>query len=198
MFIIIGLGNPGKKYSHTWHNIGFQALSDFQKKNNFSAFRLSKKFQAEISENKIANKKIILAKPQTFMNESGKAAKALMKFYKIKPENLWVIHDDVDIPLGKIRISKGRGSAGHKGAESIINEIKTKDFIRLRIGIQPKSGKPENTEKFVLQRFNKKENRVMEKIIAKATDAIKSLAENGLEKTMNEYNPLTPFKKWKK
>ena len=189
MFIIIGLGNPGKKYSHTWHNIGFQALSDFQKKNNFPAFRLSKKFQAEISENKIANKKIILAKPQTFMNESGKAAKALMKFYKIKPENLWVIHDDVDIPLGKIRISKGRGSAGHKGVQSIISELKTKNFARIRMGISPKNGKPKNAEKFVLQKFAKEEKNILKEAVKKTAEAIEFTLKQNLEKAMNKYNP---------
>jgi PTH1 family peptidyl-tRNA hydrolase len=188
MILIVGLGNPGKKYSHTRHNIGFQILGDFREKNNFSAFRISKKFQAEISENKIANKKIVLAKPQTFMNESGKAVKALVNFYKTAPENLWIIHDDIDIPLGKIRISKGRTSAGHKGVQSTINELKTKNFTRIRIGISPKNGKPKNTERFVLQKFTKEEESALKGAVGKTTEAIEFALKNGLEKSMNEYN----------
>ncbi len=170
--IIIGLGNPGEKYNKTRHNIGFEIIDQFKEKNSFPDFKLSKKFHSLISE----DKKIILAKPQTFMNKSGQAVKALIGFYKTK--DLIIIHDDIDLLEGKIKVSKDRGSAGHKGIESIIKEI-GKNFIRLRIGIQPEKGKPKNPERFVLQRFNKK---------TKAVEALESLIENGLEKTMNKYN----------
>ena len=152
MFLIVGLGNPGEKYEKTWHNAGFLAIDVFLGKNSFPEFKLSKKFKAELSEGFLDKDKIILAKPQTFMNNSGQSVKLLIRNWKIKPDNLLVIHDDIDLPLGKIRVAKGRGSAGHKGVESIIKELKTKDFIRFRVGICPKTGKPKNVEKFVLQK----------------------------------------------
>jgi len=173
--IIIGLGNPGNKYLNTRHNIGFRVIDQFKEKNKFPEFKLSRKFHSLISK----DKKIILAKPQTFMNKSGQAIKALASFYKTK--DLIIIHDDIDLLEGKIKISKSRGSAGHKGIESIIKEI-GKDFIRIRIGIQPEKGKPENPERFVLQRFTKETD------IKKAVEAVESLISNGLEKTMNKYN----------
>ena len=117
MILIIGLGNPGKKYKMTRHNVGFRIVDEFAKKHSFSDFYFSKKTSAEISKGAVSDQEIILAKPQTFMNLSGKAVKLLINFYKITPPGLVVIHDDIDILLGKIRISKGRGAAGHKGVE---------------------------------------------------------------------------------
>lgn len=186
MIIIVGLGNPGKKYKNTRHNIGFQVVDEFAKKNNFPEFRLSKKFNALISENIFNNKKIIAAKPQTFMNQSGKAVKALINFYKTK--NLFVVHDDIDLPLGKIRIIKNREAAGHKGVESIIKEIGTKNFIRFRVGIQPKNLKPKNVEKFVLQKFSKEEGKIIKEVIKKTVGAIELTLKESLEKSMTKYN----------
>ncbi len=180
MIIIVGLGNPGKKYKNTRHNIGFQIVDEFAKENNFPELRLSKKFNSLVSESILNNEKIILAKPQTFMNQSGKAAKALTSFYKITPPgrvvitppgrvvDLVVAHDDIDLSLGKIKIVKNRGAAGHKGVESIIKELGTKDFVRFRIGIQPEKGKPKNVEKFVLQKFDKEEKEILKQIIQQA------------------------------
>jgi len=138
MILIAGLGNPGKKYQGTRHNIGFLVIDQLKTLNPEG---------------------VVLAKPQTFMNNSGKAVKSLLGDYKEKPENLIVVHDDIDLPLGKIKIAKDRGAAGHKGVESIIKELKTKNFTRLRIGIQPKSGKPRKSEIFVLQKFKKEEEK---------------------------------------
>lgn len=170
MIIIAGLGNPGEKYNNTRHNIGFRIIDEFAEKNNFPEFKLSKKFSSLISE----NKKIILAKPQTFMNESGKAVKSLISFYKLKTSDFIIIHDDIDLTLEKIRISKNRGSAGHKGVESIIKEIGNKNFIRFRIGIQPQKGKPSAVEKYVLQRFTKDEEKIIKGILKTANEEIKS------------------------
>jgi len=188
MIIIVGLGNPGKKYKNTRHNIGFQIVDKFAKENNFPEFRLSKKFNSLVSESILNNEKIILAKPQTFMNQSGKAAKALTSFYKItrpgrvvitrpgRVVDLVVAHDDIDLSLGKIKIVKNRGAAGHKGVESIIKELGTKDFIRFRIGIQPEKGKPKNVEKFVLQKFEKQEEELIKSVIQQAVSELKKLS----------------------
>lgn len=188
MILIVGLGNPGRKFQKTRHNLGFRVISQFARKNNFSDFKFSKKFNAEISKGKINSKKIVLAKPQTFMNESGKTIKILNTKYKIQDTNLWVAHDDLDIPLGQIKISKARGPAGHKGVESIIKEIKSKNFVRFRIGIQPKIGKPKDVENFVLQKFNKEEGKIAKGVIKKTVRAIEFALIEGLEKAMSEYN----------
>jgi len=173
MIIIIGLGNPGEKFKDTRHNIGFEVLDKIKEKNDFSDFTFSKKFNAQISKGILNQEKTILAKPQTFMNSSGKSAKALTQYYK--KAKLIIVHDDIDILLGKVKFSKDSGSAGHKGVESVINNLGTKDFMRLRIGIVPLKGKPKETEKFVLKKFTKKEKETIQKIIEEISETLKKL-----------------------
>ncbi|MFH1714158.1 MAG: aminoacyl-tRNA hydrolase [Candidatus Nealsonbacteria bacterium] len=187
MFLIIGLGNPGEKYKGTWHNIGFKALDVLAKRNGFADFRLSKKLGAEISGAFLLKEKVILAKPQTFMNNSGTPVKSLLKNWKIKPDNLIVIHDDIDIPVGKLRIVKNRGAAGHKGVESIVKTIKTKDFLRVRVGIQPKAGKPREPELFVLRKF-KIADATQKDIFQKIALLIETILEGKTERAMTEFN----------
>ncbi len=181
--IIIGLGNPGNKYKETYHNAGFLAIDEFKEKNEFPEFKLSEKYEALISE----KESIVLAKPQTFMNESGKSVKKLLK-NRGDLKDLIVVHDDIDLKAGEIKISKNRSSGGHKGVESIIREIGTEDFLRIRIGILPESGKPEAVEKFVLQNFKKEEKETLRQALQKTTEALSVLIKDGLEKAMNEYN----------
>jgi PTH1 family peptidyl-tRNA hydrolase len=195
MKIIVGLGNPGKKFEKTRHNLGFIVLNKFSRKNKFPKFKMEKEFLAEISEKKIGKEKIILVKPQTFMNSSGKSVKLLTRTFNLEPKNLFVIHDDLDIPFGKIKISFGRGSAGHKGVQSIIDELGAKDFVRFRIGIKPNSKcKMQNAklkfkiQNFVLEKFNKKEEKVLKEVIEMACQAIKMAIKEGIEKTMSEFN----------
>jgi peptidyl-tRNA hydrolase, PTH1 family len=163
--IIAGLGNPETKYKNTPHNIGFETIDVFAKENDFFDFSLSKKFKAKITE----KDGVVLAKPQTYMNNSGESISALTNFYKNK--DIVVVHDDIDLPIGKIKTSKNRGSAGHKGVESIIKEIGTKDFIRIRIGVLPEK-KPANVEKYVLTRLKKEDKEI---IIEEAKKAIYEL-----------------------
>jgi len=190
MLLIIGLGNPGWKFQKTRHNLGFRVVDELVRKNNFPRFKLSKKFLAEISEGKIADQKVILAKPQTFMNLSGKSVKKLTNNLQLTTYNLWVIHDDLDLPLGKIRISVGRGAAGHKGVESIIKELKTKNFVRFRVGVKPKTSnlKPETLDRFVLQKFTREEEKILKKIIKKTIEIINFSLKSGIEKTMQKFN----------
>jgi len=192
MVIIVGLGNPGEKFKNTRHNIGFMAVDFFAKKNNFPEFELSKKYNSLISERPSdtaqREQNILLAKPQTFMNESGKAVKKIISNFKFQISNLVVVHDDIDLPIGKLKIIKERGSAGNKGVESIIKNIGNENLIRFRIGIQPKTGKPENTESFVIKNFTGEEQEIINQILSKITNALDFFIENGLEKTMNEYN----------
>ncbi len=166
MMVVVGLGNPGKKYKKTRHNAGSMAIDKLVPLNLEG---------------------VILAKPDTFMNESGKAIKSILKNHKLKIEDLIVIHDDIDLPLGKIRIVKNRGAGGHKGVGSIIKELGTENFTRIRIGICPPK-KPRNPEKFVLKKFKKKEEEVISQAINKISKIIDSYLKEGLEKTMNEFN----------
>jgi len=203
MILIIGLGNPGKKFQKTRHNLGFQAIdkiaANFQfpcphcyaKRCRRAIFNFQSIFNAKISKGEIANKKVILVKPQTFMNESGKSVKKIVLSFKFQVSRLWVVHDDIDLPLGKIKISIGKSSAGHKGVQSIIRELKTKDFVRFRIGIKQRTENKEQrteVEKFVLKKITKEEEKIVKDVIKKTVGAIEFALKNGIEKAMTKYN----------
>jgi len=173
MKLIIGLGNPGKKYEKTRHNLGFLAIDQLAEKIKINDWKIKMQFNANIAEENFNNEKIILAKPQTFMNNSGMAIKSITDYYKISAENILIIHDDIDLKLGEIKIQKNRSSAGHNGVQSIIDYLKTKDFIRIRLGIKPIDQETIiDIEKFVLQKFSKKEESIVQKIIKKAAALI--------------------------
>lgn len=182
MIIVVGLGNPGEKFKNTRHNVGFMAVNAFAKTNNFPDFELQKKSDSLISE----TNNILLAKPQTFMNDSGKAVKNLMAQHKSQITNLIIIHDDIDLPVGKIKVVEERGSAGHKGVESIIKSIGNDGLIRFRVGIAPQSDV--KAKKIVLKNFSKKEKEILNQTITKIINALDLFVKEGLEKTMNEYN----------
>jgi len=184
MTIIIGLGNPGKKFEKTRHNVGFLAVDKIASNFQFSIFNFQTKFNAEISEGEILGEKILLAKPQTFMNESGVAVKKILA--SKNAENLIVIHDDIDLPIGKIKIVKDRGSAGHKGIESIIQNIGNDNLIRIRIGIASK--KDIKAKAVVLKKFSEEEQKMINESIQKTVEALGVLTKEGLDKAMNEYN----------
>lgn len=156
MKIIVGLGNPGKKYENTRHNVGFLSLDRIVKKMDEkdikTEFKLENKFQAEVAKFKLGSEDVVLVKPQTFMNNSGEAVKKVVSFYKIDPEkDLIVIYDDVDIPAGKVRIRSEGSSAGHKGLQSIIDTLATDHFMRVRIGIGRPNNEMVKIEDWVLQ-----------------------------------------------
>lgn len=169
--LVAGLGNPGSKYEKTRHNIGFRVLHELARE-KAAAFISEKKFQSEVGAFDQGDTRIILAKPQTFMNESGKAVSAIANFFKIKPEYILLVHDEIDLPLGAIRLSTG-GSAGHRGVESIAETI-GEDIARLRVGIENrKEYRIPATEDYVLQNFNAEEEaKLNEKIIPGALEHI--------------------------
>jgi len=169
--IIVGLGNPGKKYQKTRHNLGFRVTELLAEKNNFSPFAFHKSWQADLTEGAIHQQSIILIKPLTFMNSSGLTVKQVLKK---KKQPLMVVHDDVDISLGKIRISQNRGAGGHKGVESIIKEIGNKNFTRIRIGILP-AKKPGAVDSFVLKNFSKEEEKILKLVLEKAVLEIEKI-----------------------
>ncbi len=172
MKLIVGLGNPGKKYIRTRHNAGFLMADKLQKEWDFPAFRLNNKFDSEISEGsyklKAISYKLILVKSMTFMNNSGQAVRKIMKFYKLKPADITVIHDDLDIDLGKYKISTGSSAAGHNGVQSIINALGTKKFTRVRIGIEGPIFREKRKipgDKFVLKNFTSNEKKEINNIL---------------------------------
>ncbi|MFA6160222.1 MAG: aminoacyl-tRNA hydrolase [Parcubacteria group bacterium] len=177
--IIVGLGNPEKKYEFTRHNAGFIFLDKLQSQWEFPDFEFNKKFNAEISKNNLEEKEILLVKPQTYMNLSGTAVKAILDFYKLSPDDIIVIHDDIDIPLGKYKIATDSSSAGHNGVQNIIDQLGTQKFRRVRIGIgQEKEGALVcrlGVHDFVLEKFTPQELEKIEKISEDILEEIKKL-----------------------
>jgi PTH1 family peptidyl-tRNA hydrolase len=191
MKLIVGLGNPGKSFSNNRHNIGFMCVSFFAKAQGI--FFDKKRGYARIGEGKIYDFPIIIARPQTYMNTSGKAVSALLKKFKLGTDDLVVIHDDLDLPLGRIRIRKGGSAGGHKGIQSIIGDIGTSEFVRVRIGIgRPPGIEGREYEKeivdYVLSDFTILERPIVEEMIPRVSDALSCLLSNGLAKAMNKYN----------
>lgn len=191
--IITGLGNPGEEYRLTPHNIGFLVVDKLAKNLDFPPFCM--KIDGSLTtESEIGKTLVVLAKPQTFMNNSGREIAKVLAKKKLSGKksypNLWIINDDVDLPFGKIRIAKNRGSAGHKGVQSAIDHLKTKNFIRFRIGIK----KPElaqrkiAAEKFVLKKFSLDDNILLETILERTAQAIVTALSQNLEKAMTEFN----------
>ncbi len=186
MILIVGLGNPGEEFKNTRHNIGRKITEDFRVKMDYADFRFEKKWKTEISEGKIDKKKVIIIRPNTFMNKSGQSITPVARFLKIKPKNILVVHDDADIILGKAKLSFGKSSAGHKGVESVIRALKSKDFWRFRIGIGGKRDVP--AEKLVLKKFTPEETKLIKKIVKKTIEALEKTIKEGPEKAMNDYN----------
>lgn len=170
--LIVGLGNPGTKYEKTRHNAGFLVLDALC----MNEFKFEKKFNAEICE---FEDEAVLMKPQTFMNLSGEAVKSFADYYKIEPQNIWVVHDDVDIPFGEIRIKESGSSAGHKGIDSMITHLGIQDFLRFRIGIKNEILENIETEDFVLQRFGKDEEGKLPEIIDLCVKEIQEILKSG-------------------
>ena len=184
-YLIVGLGNPGREYRNNRHNIGFMfidALATYLK-TNFSRVQ----FRSLVTTVDYKNNKMILAKPQTFMNLSGQAVASLMRFYKLSLSNFIVANDDLDLSLGAIRIRPLGGSGGQKGLNSIIENLGTQDFQRLRLGIGHPPGQMDAAE-YVLQDFNKEEAIVISETLQKAVEAVLLFSENGLNAAMTKYN----------
>ncbi len=188
-YIIAGLGNPGEEYVGTRHNVGRMVLDAFVKKNDWPDWEMNKKLNALVSEGKIKKNKVSLLKPETFMNKSGEAVKPLIKSKKAA-ETLVVIHDDLDLPLGKMKISFNKSSGGHKGVESVMRAIKTENFIRLRLGISGETAsgkikKPQGEEKVIdtiLSKFKESELKEFKKTTKRAVSALELIIEHGWSK----------------
>jgi PTH1 family peptidyl-tRNA hydrolase len=217
MKLVVGLGNPGKEYEHTRHNVGFQCVDVLRAAFGFPEFKLQKKFHAETTEGNFSLEKFLLVKPQTFMNASGKAVSALVHFYRIALQDLWLIYDDVDLPLGKIRVRREGSAGSHNGMKSVIASLGFQNFPRVRIGIESRGAsaqreragerasgsasaseaeliqhttapKKQDISSFVLSPFTKKEKPKAEKAVEAAAQALKKALEDGMEQAMEKYN----------
>ncbi len=185
MILVVGLGNPGNQYENTRHNVGFLTVDILAKKLNISVKKL--KFKSLYGETRLNTEKLILIKPQTFMNNSGASVREWVNFYKVPPENLIVIQDDIDIPFATLRLRQ-KGSAGtHNGMKSIIYQIQKDNFPRVKIGVGQKNGQMDLAD-FVLSGFVKEEQKAIEEAILLAADAVLDIVKNGIEHAMNRYN----------
>ena len=191
---ILGLGNPGEEYENTRHSAGRVAAEYFAKKAGIPDFEYDKKSNSLIAK----SHQVAVALPETFMNKSGQAAAKLIRpaFAKAsagKPKKelkeLVVIHDDLDLPLGRFKISYGKSSGGHKGIESVMRALKTKNFVRIRIGVSPKRKPPQkDVIKFIVGKFKPAELEVFKKVIKKISEALEVMATDSLERAMSEFN----------
>lgn len=186
-FLIVGIGNPGKQYENTRHNVGFMVIDSFSEKVGINVSQTG--FKGLYGKGEYLSNKIFLLKPQTFVNKSGESVKEMKNFYKIPSEQMIVVHDELDFDLGDMKIKAGGGTAGHNGLDSIKTLTGSSDFLRIRIGI----GKPDiksKTVAHVLSPFNKEEMVLLNKTVERATDALVKMISGGTYSAMNMYNKI--------
>ncbi|RJX24747.1 MAG: aminoacyl-tRNA hydrolase [Dethiobacter sp.] len=192
MFLLVGLGNPGIKYALTRHNVGFWVIDELASRSKARLREAS--CQSYLARSFLAGEEVLLAKPLTFMNRSGLAVAALLKYFSLGRENLLVVYDDLDLPLGKIRLRPRGGSGGHKGMASIITLLQSEDFARLRLGIGRPADLSDEAD-YVLSSFSPAEERVMLEMVLTAADAVEVFLTQGLAEAMNRYNALRSTEK---
>ncbi|MCX7715434.1 MAG: aminoacyl-tRNA hydrolase [Clostridia bacterium] len=186
MYLIVGLGNPGREYEMTRHNIGFEVIDYMADQYNIKVNKL--KFKALYGEGSIAGEKVYFVKPQTYMNLSGESIREFCAFYKIQPENVIVIYDDVSLEAGRLRLRAKGSDGGHNGIKSIIYQLKSDGFPRIKIGIGSPLHKDYNLADFVLGKFTKEEIPVMEEAIRRALQAAEEIIRSGMSIAMNRFN----------
>ncbi len=184
-YLLIGLGNPGREYRDNRHNFGFMLIDRLCVRLNARGMRLQSK--AIVTTAQYEGRKLLLAKPQTYMNLSGQSIQGLAHFYKLPLEQLLVAHDDLDLPFGTLRVRPGGGPGGQKGVASAIESLGTKDFARLRLGIGRPPGRMDPAD-YVLQDFSREDMKLLSELLNRAADAALCFVTDGLEKTMNRFN----------
>ena len=183
MWVIVGLGNPGRRYAKTRHNVGFMVADDLAERYGI-AFRARESYIA--GKGSMEGSEVILLEPLTFMNRSGLSVRDVVKRHRVGPENLVVIHDDIDMETGRLKIRKKGSSGGHKGVESIIQCIGSREFIRIKVGIG--RGEDIPVEDYVLSKFRKDELLIVKDAIHRASDAVSTILREGVDKAMNVFN----------
>jgi peptidyl-tRNA hydrolase, PTH1 family len=182
--LVAGLGNPGRKYAATRHNVGFMVADELSRRHS-GAWR--GKFSGELSEVRVDGARLALLKPQTYMNESGRSVGPAVRFFKVEPESLLVVHDEVDLDPGRLQVRLGGGLAGHNGLRSIAQQLGTGDFARVRIGVgRPERGDPRPVADFVLSPFPPEID--VRELVLRAADAVETVAREGLEEAQNRFN----------
>jgi PTH1 family peptidyl-tRNA hydrolase len=182
--LVVGLGNPGREYAETRHNVGFMVADELARR---TAGSWRAKFSGELAEVRLDGMRLALLRPQTFMNESGRSVVAAVRFFKVEPEDLLVVHDEVDLEPGRLQIRLGGGLAGHNGLRSVAQQLGTPEFARLRIGVgRPERGDPRPVANFVLSEFPAELD--VGAVISRAADAVESVARDGFEEAQNRYN----------
>lgn len=189
MFLIVGLGNPGREYENTRHNIGFAAMDVLAEKYNIDINRT--KFKGEYGEGFINGNKVILLKPYTFMNLSGESVREAIDFYKLTEEQVLIIYDDISLELGRLRIREKGSAGGHNGIKSIINHMGTDVFTRIKIGVGAPKGDLVN---HVLGKFSKDEVNILKQTLDAVTEATADIIDNGAKEAMNKFNGFSPNK----
>lgn len=184
-YLLIGLGNPGREYENNRHNFGFMLIDRLAVRLGARGLKVQSK--AIVTTTSYEDRRLILAKPQTYMNLSGQSAQGLLNFYKLPMEHMLIAHDDLDIPFGTIRMRPGGGPGGQKGVASTIAQLGTKDFARLRLGIGRPPGRMDPSA-YVLQNFSRDEMKILSELLDRAADATLEFVLNGLDKAMNKYN----------
>lgn len=185
MKLLVGLGNPGKKYERTRHNVGFDVVAEIAMRHG--AAKPRNRFEGELSEVLIGTERLLLLLPQTFMNHSGRSVRQVVDFFHLAPADVLVVCDDINLPLGKLRIRKTGSSGGQKGLASILQHLGTEDVPRLRVGIDPPP-QGRDAADYVLDRFTKAEGAEMASAVQRAADAVETWLSEGVEATMNQYN----------
>lgn len=188
MKLIVGLGNPGVQYEKTRHNVGFMAMDKLVTSFSFPEFKKFDKFKALMTEGEIVGEKVLLVKPLTFMNLSGQSVQALIGYYKIEFHDLLVIYDDVEIPLGKVRLRPTGSAAGQKGIASIMQELGTMDIPRVRMGIKSEKPFPGQLSDYVLGKFTVDEQIQIEEILDQMPAMVELVIKEGIQAAMNRYN----------
>lgn len=188
IFLIVGLGNPGREYARTRHNAGFLLAESLAQRWKTSNWADERKFSSHLTKVERGGRKLVLCKPQTYMNLSGEAVGKVAEFYKIAPQKVLVLVDDADLPFGQIRLRKSGSSGGHHGLDSIQQHLGTQEFPRLRIGIGRTEKQVREITNHVLGQFSTSENELLEKILKRASDQVESWLEEGIEKAMSKFN----------
>lgn len=187
MKLIIGLGNPGKEYEYSRHNVGFMIVEEFRIK--LGEKQQAVEHEAQVGKGEFAGQEIVIARPMTYMNNSGRSVAGLVKAYRPAMEDLLVVHDDLDLPLFTLRFKQGGGSAGHNGVGSIMEALGTDEFCRLRFGLGRPPGRMDPAA-YVLEPFAKKEMEELGFYLGQAADALATYVELGIEVAMNRYNMI--------
>lgn len=185
-FLVVGLGNPEKRYTLTRHNSGFLCVDELAEKYNFKINKL--KFKAVIADTSIGSHRVIVMKPQTYMNNSGEAVKEAASFYKIPPENIIIIFDDISLDVGKLRIKRKGTDGGHNGIKSIVQHLGSTDFPRIKLGIGSKPNPEYDLADWVLSDFRKDEAKPLKEAIDNACEALELMLDGEIDEAMNRYN----------